>query len=430
MGCAAKASESGTPEDDERWIAARAWARSGVMSLCGHPWGSPLLPPLGAPARLDSLVDEIRVLSGQSGGRVTVRWDAALAGRARILQLRRGGRTSPNGSCRILAAPDGEVALNLPRDDDLSLVPALTSDTGAARDPWATLARFAASTPGAEFVSRARMLGLAASVAGERRAPEAGPETLAAAYRTFPRGDRAAPRPTSGLTVVDLSSLWAGPVTARVLSEAGARVVKVEDPGRPDGSRRHPHLYSWIHPARETVESVDFGARAGRSRLASLLDSADVVIESSRPRALEQVGLAPEQRPGPPGQIWVSVTGHGRSGRAREWTGFGDDAAVAGGMLCTDANGSATFCGDAVADPITGLVGALAALRGLATGEGQIVDVSLSGVAAWASAPSPAATHAESPITVEPDGDAWLLRCGHLTETVAATAASLDWVYA
>ena len=428
MGGVATASGSGSHEAGGDWVAARAWARSGVMSLCGHPSGPPLLPPLAAPARLDSVVDEIRVLTGQCGHQVTVRWESALAGRARILGLTRRGRTSSNGSCRILAAPDGDVTLNLPRSDDLSLVPALTSDAGAARDPWATLVRFAASTAAAEFVTRARMLGLAASVAGER-APEAVPQPDRAAYRTVPRGDRAAPKPASEVTVVDLSSLWAGPVTARVLSEAGATVVKVEDPARPDGSRRLPHLYSWIHPGGETVEPVDLTAREGRRRLASLLDSADVVIESSRPRALEQIGLAPEQRPGPPGQVWVSITGHGRSGQAREWTGFGDDAAIAGGMLCTDAAGSVTFCGDAIADPITGLVGALAVLRGLAAGEGQIVDVSLSGVSAWASAPAGPASHAPSPLlTVEADGDGWLLRCGKLTETVAAVAPSLDWV--
>ena len=427
MGRDATASQCWNPEAGDGWGAARAWARSGVMSLCGHPSAPPLMPPLAAPARLDALVDEIRLLTGQAGREVTVRWDAALAGRARILRLTRAGRTSANGSCRILTTPDGDVALNLPRADDLSLVPALTGVACEDSDPWAPLARFAACTPAAECVSRARLLGLAASVPGERENRE--PDQVA--YRAATRGDRAAPRPASQLTVVDLSSLWAGPVAGRVLSEAGATVVKVEDPARPDGSRGLPGFYSWIHPARETVEPVEFASHAGRARLASLLDSADVVIESSRPRALEQMGLAPEQRPGPPGQVWLSITGHGRSGEARRWTGFGDDAAIAGGMLCRDAHGSVTFCGDAVADPVTGLVGALAVLRGLATGQGQIVDVSLSGAAAWASAPAAPAVAAEPPpLEVERDGDGWLLRSGRMTEAVAPVVPVLDWVYA
>lgn len=405
------------------------------MALCGHPSGPPLLPPLAGPARLDALVDEIRGLTGRAGRQVNVRWESALAGRAHILGLTRGGRTSANGSCRLLAASGGDIALNLPREDDLDLVPALTGDAGAAPDPWISLERFAAATPAADFVARARLLGLAASVAGERR-PTAGgddSEIAATAYATVTRGGQAAPRQASQLTVVDLSGLWAGPVTARVLSEAGATVVKVEDPHRPDGSRRVPDMYSWIHSSNEAVEQVEFASSNGRRRLATLLDSADVVIESSRPRALEQAGLAPEQRPGPPGQVWLSITGHGRSEPARRWTGFGDDAAIAGGMLCTDSSGSATFCGDAIADPIAGLVGALAVLRCLATGGGRLIELSLSGVAAWASAPDrvgePATAQAPA-VEANGNGNGWILRLGDLAEAVAAEPPSLRWVYA
>jgi crotonobetainyl-CoA:carnitine CoA-transferase CaiB-like acyl-CoA transferase len=113
---------------------------------------------------------------------------------------------------------------------------------------------------------------------------------------------------------------------------------------------------------------------------------ADVVIEASRPRALEQLGLAPELSRGPPGQVWLSITGHGRVGEARCWTGYGDDCAVAGGFFSRDDAGRPVFCGDAVADPLTGLVAALAVLRGLDAGGGLLIDISLSGVAAWISA--------------------------------------------
>ena len=56
-----------------------------------------------------------------------------------------------------------------------------------------------------------------------------------------------------------------------------------------------------------------------------------MVIEASRPRALAQLGLAPEMIPHRDGQVWLSITGYGRA--APERAAFGDDAAVAGGLV-------------------------------------------------------------------------------------------------
>ncbi len=123
---------------------------------------------------------------------------------------------------------------------------------------------------------------------------------------------------------------------------------------------------------------LDFRSPAGRAEAAALLDTADVVIEASRPRALEQLGLGPEDRPERPGRVWLSITGHGRSAPGRDWVAFGDDAAVAGGLVGWDASSQPVFCGDAIADPITGLVGAVAVLRALAAGGGQLIDLAMS----------------------------------------------------
>lgn len=408
----------------DAWAAARSWARSGVMALSGSPEGPPLLPPLSASARLTEVIEEIARLTARSGREVRVSWEAALAGRAAILGLSRNGRTSANGSCRLMAALDGDVALNMPRPDDLSLVPALTCGSSAG-GAWEAAARFARATPAAELVERARLLGLAASQAGERRP---GPPYLAQ-----PRGTPRGGPPPDALTVVDLSSLWAGPVTARVLCEAGAHVVKVEDPSRPDAGRERPEFYSWIHPRSEITEHVGFGSVAGRQRLRELLESADVVIESSRPRALEQLGLSPDDLVAPTGQIWLSITGHGRTVPGRDWTGFGDDTAVAGGLHCHDARGRPAFCGDATADPATGLVGALAVLRCLADGGGRLVDISMSGVSSWlAGGGNPGrgaqGIGADHGIEVVRDGDGWAVRLGDRSEGVATRPPGLDWI--
>lgn len=403
------------PTDDAVWDACRAWASSGVMALCGHEDGPPLLPPLAMPARLGALVDEIEELSRAKGTPVRVCWEAALAGRAALLGLSRHGRTSANGTCRLLDAADGQIALSLPRPDDLDMVPALTCGA-VSGDPWEAVARAASATPAAGFVDRARLLGLGAGVPGERLGGDPYAADQLGEKHLLPAG-----RPW---TVLDLSSLWAGPLAARILAEAGARVTKVEDPARLDGARHNPAFYSWIHSQAESNIRIEFQSPDGQQELAHLLAGANVVIEASRPRALEQMGLSPEQRGLQPGQVWVSVTAHGRHGSEREWIGFGDDAAIAGGLFCNDSSGRPVFCGDAVADPITGLVAALAALRSLRDGGGQLIDVPLSACASWAAAGDVAP---QEP-TVERSGDGWVLRLAGRSVPVAGSPPHLDIV--
>ena len=111
------------------------------------------------------------------------------------------------------------------------------------------------------------------------------------------------------------------------------------------------------------------------------------MIEASRPRALEQLGIhaADEVRDGGP-QVWVSITGYGRtdaSGRVA----FGDDAAAGGGLVVWH-EGAPMFCADAVADPITGLAAANACLHALASGGRWLLDVSMAGVSAELAGPT------------------------------------------
>jgi crotonobetainyl-CoA:carnitine CoA-transferase CaiB-like acyl-CoA transferase len=120
------------------------------------------------------------------------------------------------------------------------------------------------------------------------------------------------------------------------------------------------------------------------------VSQADVVIEASRPRALEQLGCSPESVDGRPGRVWLSVTGYGRPEPEREWVAFGDDAAVAGGLVAWDDHGEPVFCADAVADPVSGLFGALAVLESLRAGGGQLIDLAMSGCAAQLVAGPPA----------------------------------------
>ena len=106
---------------------------------------------------------------------------------------------------------------------------------------------------------------------------------------------------------------------------------------------------------------------------------ADVVIESSRARALQQFGVGPSAD-----QVWLSITAYGRRS---DGVGFGDDAAVAGGLVVWDQSGPC-FCADAVADPLTGLTAADLCLHALERGRRGVIDVPLAGVAARFAGPT------------------------------------------
>ena len=81
------------------------------------------------------------------------------------------------------------------------------------------------------------------------------------------------------------------------------------------------------------------------------------------------------------GRIWLRITGHGTDGERADWVAFGDDAAVSGGLV----RGTPTepeFCGDAIADPLTGLHAALAVAESLRRGGGELIEMSMAAVAA------------------------------------------------
>mgnify|MGYP000350017947 CR=1 FL=1 len=157
------------------------------------------------------------------------------------------------------------------------------------------------------------------------------------------------PRPVAGLLVVDFSALWAGPLCAQLLGLAGARVVKVETPTRPDGARRgHPGFYDLLHAGHRSV-ALDPDEPSGRRALRALVERAGIVIEASRPRALARFGLDADAAVAA-GTTWISITA---AGRASERVGFGDDVAAGAGLVAREPGGVPLFAGDAIADPLT-----------------------------------------------------------------------------
>lgn len=341
---------------------AQRWAASGALALTGVPGGEVLVAP-------EALIERIVALGEPFG----VDALALLGERAAIAGLSRQGSTSCGGAARLLPAADGWVAVNLARVDDVDLVPAWLEIDEPAGDPWGEVAGALATRPASEVVARGRLLGLPVAGCGERMPGEPGGVTAFGP---------ASSRGIAGALVVDLSSLWAGPLCGHLLGGRGARVVKVESWTRPDGARRGPPaFFDLLHAGQRSV-ALDLSTAAGVATLRSLVLAADIVIEASRPRALEQLGIDAEQvvRDGP--QVWVSITGHGRDDAHREAVAFGDDAAVAGGLVAWGDDGRPRFVADAVADPLTGLVAAAAVLDRLREGGRWLLDVSLAGVAA------------------------------------------------
>lgn len=355
-----------------------AWLDSGAAALTGPPDGAPLGPPSPLVGALDRMADRLAAVSGSLGRTVDVDPLVLLTERAAHAGLRRRGRTSCGGATRLLAAADDWVAVCLARPDDIDLLPAWLGVGPAAEPPWGAVNDALRLRAADDLIETAAELGLPVSRLGER------------SRHTRPAvcgnrlGDATATPALEDVLVVNLGALWAGPLCASLLAAAGATVVKVESTRRPDGARRGDRaFYDTVNHGARSV-ALDFRDPDARSKLVGLLEAADVVIEASRPRALRALGVDAVTSVSRGPRVWASITAQGRD---VDRIGFGDDAAVAGGLVVSDGD-EPYFCADAVADPVTGLVAAVAVLESLATGGRHLLDIAMSAVAARLSGPT------------------------------------------
>src|ERR1700730_8069083 len=338
------------------------WADSGLAYLTGPADGQPDFSRAAVLAEARRVAADIAQLLGVEIDAATI-----LAGRAAILGLTRRGRVSAGGATRMLATADGWCAVALPRADDVATLPALLEADAVADDPWPALSDWAATRSTEAVVARGQLLDIAVAGRGE----------VCAEPPAVRRGrSGVGPRRVDGLLVADLSSLWAGPLCAQLLARAGAVIVKVESPSRPDGTRSgEPAFFDWMNFGKLSY-AIDFDHDGDALR--QLLSTADIVIEGSRPAALRRRQLSADDVPGRAGRIWLRIRGYrGQPHRSA----FGDDAAVAGGLVGTGTQGP-VFCGDAIADPLSGLEAARAVGQSLRRGGGEVIDVSMAQVAA------------------------------------------------
>ncbi|WP_052378714.1 CoA transferase [Polycyclovorans algicola] len=349
---------------------AAAWARSGLMALTGNHDPALCIAPIVSAAQ--GALAALKSVAPNTAGLDEIDAALLLGERAALTGSTRAGATSPGGACHLLATADDWLAVNLARDDDWALLPAWL-EIDACPD-LATLAAELTRRPSALLIERAGWLGLAVA---RDQAPQA------AAWCTVHSGADwrgTTTMPARAPRVLDLSSLWAGPLCSHLLQRLGAEVIKVEGWQRPDGARRgNADFFNLLHAGKRCV-ALDWGTPTGTAQLRALLASADIVIEGSRPRALQQLGIEAEawvaERPH---RTWISLTGYGRCGPDAERVAFGDDATVAAGLshLMHDTTGQRLMVGDALADPLTGLHAALAAWASWCDGGGRLVGLSL-----------------------------------------------------
>jgi hypothetical protein len=358
------------------------FAESGTMWLTGPESAPPLWPDGRLMTNIRDAKSVIERFSTSFGPSLAIEVSLLLSGRAVHRGFQRHGQISAGQKCRLIRSSDSWIAISLARPDDFNAIPAITG-TEVGSDPWQTLIDHAQSVEGIQVVDQCQILGVAASQLPARN--QRGKASSNSPFKVHRLGEAAVRVSNQPPLVIDLTSMWAGPLCANLLGRCGARIIKIESTNRPDGARLgDSELFGRLHGGHEFV-SLRFDSPADVEILKRLINNADVVMESSRPRALLQLGIDAETFvSGRPGRTWISITGYGRTGSSSNAVAFGDDAAVGAGLVAWVDDDSPAFCGDAIADPIAGLFATAAGLGSLRLGGGHLIDVSLRDCAAFA----------------------------------------------
>ena len=341
-----------------------AWQRSGLGKV------TPQILPLPLASHADGVLMALKSLISEPD-RLPKYGSQLLGERAVLRQIQCTGQATASGFGRLLQTKDDQIALNLVRDDDWDLIAAWLENPAA---DWNAICDNVKTKSANYLTQRAAELGLAIAMDSLLDMPKTWFE-----FQKYKSGDI-----VDTPLIVDLSSLWAGPLASYLLQMAGARVIKIESPSRPDGARLgHAGFYDLLNGGKDCV-AVNFNDGHDVKRLKTLLHRADIVIEASRPLAFEHLDIRAEDFvAAKAGKIWARLTAYGQGQRR---IGFGDDIGVESGLtrIMDSACGQSYFVGDAIADPMNGLHLALAIYAFYSQGISGVLDISMCDVMRYA----------------------------------------------
>ena len=219
--------------------------------------------------------------------------------------------------------------------------------------------------------------------------------------------------PLDGVRILDLTRLLPGPYATQLLGDAGAEVIKVEQPEIGDYMRaeepRVPggdsHVFATLNRNKSSV-SLDLKDDRGREAFLTLAETADAVIEGFRPGVVDRLGIGydvvAERNES---IVYCSISGYGQDSPYEQWAGHDINYIGVGGLLGMTGSPeeTPTIPGLPVADFAGGMMGAHAVMVGLwkaaQTGEGEYYDVSMTDViVSWLSL--------YAPLALNPDAEA------------------------
>jgi len=196
--------------------------------------------------------------------------------------------------------------------------------------------------------------------------------------------------PLSGLRVVELGQLIAGPFAAKTLADFGAEVVKIEPPGSGDPLRQWRLLKDgtsvwWqVQSRNKRSLAMDLKTPEAQDIVRQLARDADVLIENFRPGAMEGWGLGPDDLLAlNPRLIMLRISGYGQTGPYRDKPGFGVVAEAMSGLrhLTAEPGRVPVRVGVSIGDTLASLHGVIGILMALHERErshkGQVIDVAL-----------------------------------------------------
>ncbi len=198
-------------------------------------------------------------------------------------------------------------------------------------------------------------------------------------------------RPLEHITVLDLTRVLSGPYCTMLLADMGARVIKIEQPGKGDDTRGWgpPFLdgesayFLSINRNKESI-TLDFKRPEGRAVLERLAAKSDVLVENFRPGTLARVGFDyASLHEKYPRLVYCSISGFGQTGPRRDEPGYDAVIQAEGGLMSItgDADGPPYRLGVAIADIVSGMFAAygisMALLARERTGRGQHVDLGM-----------------------------------------------------